>query len=87
MFRVPVHSRSGNVLLAVLGITYAVGAVAVLTWFVIDVWRAESLTDRLLQIGLVVAAACGVWFVDIALENLRRTGGVPWRRRRSSGAH
>lgn len=87
MPRVQVQSRIGNVLLAVLGITYAIGATALLVWFVIDVWRAASFADRLLQAALIVAAICGAWFVDVALKNLRRVGAAPWETRRSPGAH
>jgi hypothetical protein len=70
MMRLPVHSRSGNWLLAVLGSVYTLGAIAVLTRFVIDVWSANSLADGMLQFAVVAAGMCGVWFVASALENL-----------------
>jgi hypothetical protein len=33
-------------------------------------WRVEGTVDRLMQFALVVAGACGVWFLVNALENL-----------------
>jgi hypothetical protein len=70
MMRLPVRSRSGNWMLALIGGIYAIGALAVLAWFVVDVWSADSTIDRLLQFALVAAGGCGVWFVASALENL-----------------
>ncbi len=70
MVRLLVRSRSGNLVLAVLGFIYTVSATAVLAWFVIDVWRAAVTVDRLMQFALIAAGACGVWFVVNALENL-----------------
>ena len=81
MINVPVHSRSGNVVIATLGGVYAVSAFAMLVWFVIDVWRAAGFVDRALQFCLVASAACGVWLLVIALENL----GVTLSRRESRG--
>lgn len=69
--RVLVRSRNGNFILAFVGAVYALSAIAVLAWFVIDVWQAAAMVDFLLQLALVAAGACGVWFVSIALENLR----------------
>jgi hypothetical protein len=68
--RVLVRSRSGNFILAFVGAVYALSAVAVLAWFVVDVWQAAATSDLMVQVALVAAAACGVWFVAIALENL-----------------
>lgn len=70
MMRLPVRSRSGNLMLAVLGAIYAVGAIVVLAWLVIDGGNALAMIDRILQLALLVAAACGVWFIVNALENL-----------------
>jgi hypothetical protein len=85
MMRLPVRSRNGNVVLAVIGCVYALSATGVLAWLVVDVWNASMLIDLLLQIALVAAAACGVWFTTNALENL----GIPIRfhaRHHDSGA-
>jgi hypothetical protein len=89
MGRIVVHSRSGNIVLAVLGAVYAVGAIAALIAFVLDVQGATVITDRALQIGLVAAAVCGVWFVVTGLENLGvHVGrGFPHFTHRSSGSH
>jgi len=74
--RVLVRSRSGNLILAFVGGMYALSAIAVLGWFVVDVWQAVRVADFLLQVALVASAACGVWFVSIALTNLRTRHGA-----------
>lgn len=73
-----IRSRSGNVVLAALGVTYAVSALVVLIWFVVDSWAAAAVLDRALQICLAASAACGIWFIVTALENLGIHG--PWDR-------
>lgn len=70
MARVIVRSRSGNIVLAVLGALYALGALAVLVALAAEVWNAAANADRALLIGLVAAAACGIWFLETGLENL-----------------
>jgi len=70
MMRLPVRSRSGNMMLAVLGGIYAVSAVIVLAVFVIDGWSTHDTVDLILQMALVIAAGCGVWFIVNARENL-----------------
>ena len=83
MTRVRVRSRSGNLMLAVLGVVYSVGALVALVAFAVDVWDAAGLTDRALQIGLIAAAGCGVWFLLTGLENL----GIYSRRMARSPRH
>jgi hypothetical protein len=73
--RVLVRSRSGNLILAFVGGVYALSSVAVLAWFVMDVWQAARIADVALQAALVASAACGVWFISIALANLRHRAG------------
>lgn len=68
--RLPVHSRSGNIVLAVVGSVYAISAFSILVWFVFEVWGAATLSDRALQIALAAAVVSGVWLVLSALENL-----------------
>ena len=77
--RMVIRSRSGNVVLAALGVTYAVSALVVLGWFLVDSWAAAAVLDRALQVCLAASAVCGVWFIVTALDNL----GVPppWFRR------
>lgn len=88
MARVVVRSRSGNVVLAVLGIVYALSAIVILIALTTEAWNAAAIIDRAIQLSLLASAACGVWFVVIALENLgirfsRR--GLPHFQRRSPG--
>ena len=70
MKRVLVRSRNGNFILAFVGAVYALSSIAVLGWFVFDIWQAAEMADFILQLALVGAAACGIWFVSIARENL-----------------
>jgi len=77
--RLPVRSRSGNVVLAVVGSLYAVSSLSILLWFIFEVWSAADMPDRVLQFALAVAAACGLWIVLRALENLGlRQQQRPW---------
>ena len=86
--RVILRSRSGNVVLAVLGGLYVLGALTVLVALAIEVWNAAGLTDRALLLGLVAAAACGIWFLETALENLGvRIGRGMHFMHRSTGSH
>jgi hypothetical protein len=89
MTRVVLRSRSGNVVLAALGAIYTVTAIAALVAFVADVWNALGLSDLALQIGLIAAAACGVWLLQTGLENLgvHVRKGLPHFTHRSSGSH
>ena len=75
MARVRVRSRSGSVVLAVIGAVYTVGATVALVAFAVDVWNAAGWTDRALQVGLIAAGACGIWFLLTGLENLGITVG------------
>jgi fumarate reductase subunit D len=76
-----IRSKGGNIALASLGVVYALTALVVLVWFVVDVWSAAAMIDRALQICLVAAIACGLWFVAIALQNLGAERGWLGRRR------
>lgn len=71
VMQVLVRSRSGNFILAVFGAIYALSAIAVLGWFAFDVWMSGATVDLVMQIALVAAAACGIWFLSIARQNLR----------------
>lgn len=68
--RLPVRSRSGNIVLAVVGSIYAVSALSILAWFVLEAWSAATMSDRVLQLALTGAAACGIWLALSALKNL-----------------
>jgi hypothetical protein len=76
MLRIPVQSRKGNLALIILGTIYSLGALTVLVRFLVEVHNAAGRLDRLMQLSLVVAASCGIWFVVNALQNLgiRPTG-------------
>lgn len=73
--RVLVRSRNGNFILAVVGAVYALSAVAVLGWFIIDAWASAATLDRVLQIALAASALCGLWFFSIGRSNLRMRSG------------
>ncbi len=77
MARVVVRSRSGNVVLTVVGAIYTLGAVVALVAFAIDVWHAAGLIDRALQIGLMIAAAGGVWFLLTGLRGMGKDLHLP----------
>ena len=68
--RVRLQSRVGNVVIAVLGVIYAISASSLLVFYLIDTWGAAGLIDRVLQLALVGAAAAGVLFVAIGAQNL-----------------
>ena len=75
VMRVLVRSRNGNFILAVVGAIYALSAIAVLGWFIVDVWTSMATSDLMLQLALAASAACGVWFFTQARQNLRLRGG------------
>ena len=71
MLRVVIRSRVGNAVLAILGVVYFVSATATFLYYVVTNWGANGLTDYVLQAALIAAAAGGVFFALIALQNLR----------------
>ena len=89
MARVILRSRSGNVVLTVLGALYTVAAVVTLVAFAVDVWNALALRDLAMQLGLIAAAAGGIRLLLTGLENLGiHVGrGLPHFTHRSSGSH
>jgi membrane protein DedA with SNARE-associated domain len=80
MLRFFVRSRRGNLVLAVIGGLYAVAALTVLGWFMIEVWSAADTFDHVLQFVLLGAGACGLWLLVNALENLGRRQPAQQRR-------
>lgn len=82
MVRLLVRSRRWNMFLAVLGSIYAVSTVVLLVWFVVDVWGAEAITDRLLQFVLLLSALCSIGMVAVALSNLGWISARSWREER-----
>jgi len=71
-------------MLAILGSIYAVSAIVLLAWFVIDVWNAESMSDRLLQFALLLSAFYGIWLFIQALRNISVRGQQRWHAQRVS---
>jgi ABC-type Co2+ transport system permease subunit len=70
MLRVPIRSRLGNGVLGLLGVVYFISATATLIYYIVTSWGATSLTDNVLQMGLIAAAIGGLFFIAIAKQNL-----------------
>jgi hypothetical protein len=89
MTRIILRSRRGNVVLAVLGAIYTVTAIAALVALAMDVWNALGFSDLVLHVGLIAAAACGIWLLQTGLENLgvHFGRGLPHFTHRPSGSH
>ena len=71
MQRVIIRSRIGNLSLEVLGVIFTLASSALLVYYIISNWGANSLVDRALQLMLLVGAVTGVLFVNIGRANLR----------------
>ncbi|HVS31451.1 MAG TPA: hypothetical protein VMS98_08340 [Thermoanaerobaculia bacterium] len=78
--RVQIRSRTGSIVLGVLGVVYLIAAVALLVLYVLDTWSAAALLDRLLQFALAAAAFISLWFISIAMTSL----GISLRGRRDA---
>jgi len=68
--QITIRSRSGNLALAVVGVTYFLCAFVTLFFFIVTGWFAGSLVDRLLQLALVGSAFAGAFFLHIGARNL-----------------
>ena len=68
--RVEIHSRRGNVVIGVVGVIYAVSALALLTMHVLQTIGAASLLDRAIQLLLIAVIAVSAWFMAIAARGL-----------------
>ena len=71
MLNVPIRSRSGNVVLAIVGAVYALAALVPVILLLREAWRTQALVDKALLLALSVAAAGGIWFITVGLANLR----------------
>ena len=69
--QVIIRSRLGNRVLAFLGVVYIVSAFATLVYYLVTNWGANHLTDLVLQGALLGVAMAGVFFVLIAIDNLK----------------
>lgn len=70
--RVAVRSRTGNVVIGLLGAVYALAGTVLLVYAVVDTWGANGTIDRLVQTLLVATIVAGGWFIALAA----RTFGV-----------
>ena len=75
--RMQLRSRTGSIVIGILGVIYAVAAAVILVLYIIQTWAAASLTDRALQLVLAGAILVSAWFVIIAARSL----GIPLSRR------
>lgn len=69
--RVRIRSRRGNIVLAALGLVFAVSSTLLLVYYLATAWDASSLTDNALQLMLLFGAGMGALFVSMGRENLR----------------
>jgi hypothetical protein len=67
---IEIRSRSGNVLLGIVGAIYLISAIATLSLYVITSWGAAALLDHFLQLMLAGSAVTGAAFLIIAADNL-----------------
>jgi hypothetical protein len=73
--QVRIRSRMGNIVLAMLGAFFIVASTALLVYYLVSTWGANSLIDRALQLMLLIGGATGVAFVGIGRDNLRHQRG------------
>ena len=83
MARVVVQSRSGNVVLAILGLVYVLAAIVILIALTTEAWNAAAIVDRAIQLSLLASAACGAaaGFAAMFEHALPPGTGQRWRRR------
>jgi uncharacterized membrane protein len=72
MVAVKVRSRIGNIVMAVIGVLYAVAAPAVMVWYLVDTWRAIGRADMLISGSLLAASFVGVVLLQSGVRNLMR---------------
>jgi hypothetical protein len=76
---VEIRSRRWNFVIGALGVVYAITALVLLIFHLVQTWGAVSLIDRAIQIALVMAVAVSIWFILVAARGLgiqlhRRSG-------------
>jgi len=81
--RIQLRSRTGSIVVGILGVVYAVAAAAILVLYVVETWAAASLIDRALQLALAGVIVISAWFMIIAARSL----GIPLSRRRGARPH
>jgi hypothetical protein len=70
MARIAIHSRPGNMTLALVGSIVSIAAVVLLALFLFQTWYGASFSERALQLMLPLCAIAGALMVRIAAENL-----------------
>lgn len=80
MYRLPIHSRLGNLLLIAIGSLFLIAGTATFAFAVISTWGYAGPTDRAMQIVLIGCAAFGVLLVMGARKNLSSAGRAASRR-------
>jgi hypothetical protein len=75
MMKVPIRSRNGNVFLAIVGAIYVLAALVPLVSLLREAWQSQALVDTALLFFLTAAAAGGVWFIAVGLNNLGVSSG------------
>ena len=68
--RVEIRSKRGNVAIGVLGTVYAISGFVLLIVHLAQTWGAASLTDRGIQVLLILVIALSIWFIQIAARGL-----------------
>ena len=70
-WRIPIRSRVGNAVLAVLGVLYFLCAITLLGYSLLTGWGAISPVDLLIELILAAIALGGVVFINVAVDNLQ----------------
>jgi NADH:ubiquinone oxidoreductase subunit 6 (subunit J) len=84
--RISIQSKAGNIALAVLGLLYLVGTVAMFVLFVLATWDGSSFIERALQMALIGAAFVAAFILYIAAQNLGYRRGASSRLNSQRGA-
>lgn len=75
------HSRSGSIVLGVVGATYALAAFALLGWMIPTIGPFAGMKDFAAGVVLFGAAAAGVWFILVSAASLHLEIRLPHFRR------
>jgi hypothetical protein len=70
MSQLAIHSRPGNVTLAATGIVIVIASLALFVFFLATTIDGASITERILQLGLLLCAAGGVFLTRVGTHNL-----------------
>jgi hypothetical protein len=70
-WRIPIRSRVGNAVLAVLGVLYFLCAITLIGYSLLTGWGTISPVDLLVELILAAIALGGVVFISVAVDNLQ----------------